>query len=271
MRPTEERNLTRRAFDGAALWYDHLHATDSAFRHSRSYTHRIFLKYFRPGDRLLELNCGTGIDAVFLAGRGMHVHATDLSPGMIAEVKRKIALQDLATAITTEERGFDELRGLTDTRFDGAYSNFGGLNCTGRLDDVATTLAALVKPGAYMIATVMSDFCLWETLAMLSRLRWSAAIRRSAHGGIPANLGGETVTTYYYPPARFVEAFGENFHAVEILGLNILTPPLNHFRAYRLLRPLLPILYAVDEVVAPLPIFRRIGDHYIAVLRRNEE
>ena len=44
---------------------------------------------FPPGARILEINCGTGNDAVFLARSGMHVTATDISPMMIEETKRK--------------------------------------------------------------------------------------------------------------------------------------------------------------------------------------
>jgi methylase of polypeptide subunit release factors len=39
----------------------------------------IYLRNFKRGDRLLELNAGTGADAVFLAGRGIEVFATDIS------------------------------------------------------------------------------------------------------------------------------------------------------------------------------------------------
>jgi ubiquinone/menaquinone biosynthesis C-methylase UbiE len=38
---------------------------------------------FSAGQRILELNCGTGIDAVRLAERGVRVVACDISPRMI--------------------------------------------------------------------------------------------------------------------------------------------------------------------------------------------
>ena len=41
-------------------------------------------KAFRPGDRVLEIGCGTGVDACFLAERGVKVLACDSSPQMIA-------------------------------------------------------------------------------------------------------------------------------------------------------------------------------------------
>jgi ubiquinone/menaquinone biosynthesis C-methylase UbiE len=37
---------------------------------------------FRPGQRILELNCGTGIDAVYLAKKGVRILTCDISPRM---------------------------------------------------------------------------------------------------------------------------------------------------------------------------------------------
>jgi ubiquinone/menaquinone biosynthesis C-methylase UbiE len=38
---------------------------------------------FAPGDRVLELNCGTGEDALHLATRGVQLVATDASAPML--------------------------------------------------------------------------------------------------------------------------------------------------------------------------------------------
>lgn len=38
---------------------------------------------FQAGQRILELNCGTGVDAVHLAESGVRVLACDISPRMI--------------------------------------------------------------------------------------------------------------------------------------------------------------------------------------------
>ena len=46
---------------------------------------------FRPGDRVLELNCGTGADAIHLARRGVRVLATDIAPAMLELTRAKVA------------------------------------------------------------------------------------------------------------------------------------------------------------------------------------
>src|SRR5439155_636698 len=49
-------------------------------------------RVFRPGQHILEINCGTGVDAIYLASRGVDVLACDSAPRMI-EVARKRLLK----------------------------------------------------------------------------------------------------------------------------------------------------------------------------------
>lgn len=50
--------------------------------------------HLRPGDRLLEIGCGTGSTALRLADDVDHILATDLSPEMIAIARQKAAAAD---------------------------------------------------------------------------------------------------------------------------------------------------------------------------------
>ena len=46
---------------------------------------------FAPGSRVLEMNCGTGEDALWLVHRGVQVFATDVSPAMLQVAQSKLA------------------------------------------------------------------------------------------------------------------------------------------------------------------------------------
>ncbi len=104
-------------------------------------------KIFSPGQKLLELNCGTGIDAVHLAERGIQLVACDISSRMI-ELARQLA----ATTNTSELIDFrvlpnEEIGSIKgENVFDGAFSNFCGLNCVEDLPAVVRELTRLVKP-----------------------------------------------------------------------------------------------------------------------------
>jgi len=258
---------TRKAFDAAAPVYDGAYEHLPGIQRIRAITRRIYLEHFAPGSRILELNCGTGNDAVFLAERGMRVLATDISPGMIAEAERKAqALAGVKGSVRTRIIPFDRISELRGETFDGACSNFGGLNCTERLEDVARDLALVIRPGGIFVATVMPPFCLWETASFLARFRWKSALRRLTPGGTLADLHGGHVRTFYFTPGRFRRAFSGSFTHVRTTGLAIFMPPPNFTR----LGVLTGIMGGVDDIVAGIPLIRGIGDHYTVVLRRND-
>jgi demethylphylloquinol methyltransferase len=74
----------------------------------------IQVEHMRPGDRVLYMGAGAGEDAIAAAGRGMAVTAIDISPRMIARMRRRfdragvpgrILVGDVMTF--EDEAGFD--------------------------------------------------------------------------------------------------------------------------------------------------------------------
>ncbi len=260
---------TRMAFDAAAPEYDVRYEGLRGILRMRSITSHLYLRYFPAGGRLLEINCGTGNDAVFLARHGMKIVATDLSPRMLEEVQKKITMTGLQGVIETQLLPFHRLAELRGTNFDGIYSNLGGLNCTDRLNTVAADLAALVRPEGYFIATVMPPVCLWEICAYLARFQWKNAMRRFSREGTLADLHGGKVQTYYYSPRAFRTAFAPWFRHVGTLGVAIFTPPPNFVRSYMLLGKRIRFLEKLENHVAAFTPFSSMGDHYVIVLQRK--
>ena len=65
---------------------------------------------FGPGQRVLELNCGTGEDAVHLGRRGVQVLATDVSARMLDATREKVARAGLAGVVQVEQLDIRALR-----------------------------------------------------------------------------------------------------------------------------------------------------------------
>jgi ubiquinone/menaquinone biosynthesis C-methylase UbiE len=146
----------------AALWSD--------TRRGRVQRERVWREIdvlFQPGDRILDLGCGTGDDAVHLRSRDVEVLGIDSASRMV-EIGRNRGVD----ARTVE---IEDLSSLDET-FDGAISNFGALNCVADLGEVSRALAKVVRPQGNLALCVMSRFCWrndWEHLPQ----RWRGHAR----------------------------------------------------------------------------------------------
>src|ERR1700754_863862 len=107
---------------------------DSAFTGSQTGRAQrlISRKWLQPflenktGLQILEINCGTGDDAYWMAQQGHHVIATDQSPEMIKQAQQKTTTPNNPVFYTC---AFDSLiKIFPQQQFDLVFSNFAGLN-----------------------------------------------------------------------------------------------------------------------------------------------
>jgi ubiquinone/menaquinone biosynthesis C-methylase UbiE len=218
------------------------------------------------GAHLLEINAGTGADACYFARQGYRVHATDLSAGMVAEIRAKANREGLGQRLTVQQLSFTQLDEVQGGPFDGVLSNMGGVNCIADLREITSALPGVLKPGGIVIWVVMSPICLWE-LAQGLRGDLKLALRRLRPGGVMAQVEGLPVPTFYHSPHRVQAAFGGDFQALRLQGLSVFTPPADHkefpFRHPRLYRWLVNL----DERLSDRFPFQGWGDFFILSLR----
>src|SRR3546814_6690463 len=88
---TVQLRETRHAFDSVAADYDGPRGNNVLIQRMRRTLWKVVRRELPPGPRLLDLGCGTGIDALHFANRGYPVVATDWSPGMVARTEARIA------------------------------------------------------------------------------------------------------------------------------------------------------------------------------------
>ena len=141
------------AFDAVAEEFDGRFTPWASVAAQRRAVHSVLARAFPPGARLLEIGGGTGEDAVWLAERGREVLMTDASPAMVRVARAKFeGRARLSAAVAPAE----DLQALAELGpFDGAYSNFAGLNCVTDLSAFARGLARLVVPGGPVPVRIM--------------------------------------------------------------------------------------------------------------------
>jgi len=201
------------AFSRTAEKYDAFandHPNQSRMR-NKVYSH--VQRFVPAGAHILELNAGTGTDAVELARRGYRIHATDIALGMLDRLRDKVVKLNLGEKITTQQCSFTELNQIDEAPFDAVFSDLGGLNC----------IPDLAPPNGTVTWVLMPPVCLWE-LAEIFRLHPRLAFRRFSRHGTRAHLEGLNFMVYYFTPKKVLDWFGADYECLALEGLSVITP-----------------------------------------------
>jgi ubiquinone/menaquinone biosynthesis C-methylase UbiE len=261
---------TRDAFDSVAADYDGPRGNNDLIQEMRSEMWRWLAATFAPGERLIDLGCGTGLDAVHLAGLGYTVTATDWSPLMVERTADRAATQHLTDQVRAINLGAHELERLDEPgAYGGAYSNLGPLNCVPDLRGVSRESARLLKPGGRLVFTVIGRYCPWEIAHYLRHGRWARAKVRFARQVVPVGMNNHTIWTRYYSPREFYSAFQQQFTLEHFRGLCVFSPP-PYLTWLRAKHPgLQERLWRLDRRVAGWPLIRALGDHFLIVMKKR--
>lgn len=267
---TDNEATVATAFGKQAAGFDQLYNPNTIIQYKRNRVRAVLQRLLSPNSKVLELNSGTGEDAIWLAQQGHTVHATDISVNMQQVLQQKVMAAGLQQYISTELCSFTQLEQLQQRGpYQCIFSNFAGLNCTGELHKILSAFDNLLAPGGVAMMVVLPKFCLWEFL-LLFKGKFKTAFRRlfSKHGA-PAHLEGEHFTCWYYNPSYIIQHLPAHFQVKTLEGLCTLVPPsyLEHFAERR------PRLYnwlckKEDKWKSRWP-WKYWGDYYIIALEKS--
>ena len=261
--------MSNSAFDSYAHIYDSHFENNFVKKRIRPIIYELALRYFQQGNTILELNCGTGTDAIVFAKKGINVFSTDISEEMIRTATEKVAKENLSDRITFQQCSIENISTLSSKSFDGIFSNFGGINCVQDLHKTAQDISLLIKPNGFFIVNVMNKFCLWETLSFLTRLNFFGAFRRMKHNGVLANIEGNSILVKYYYADEFAKIFSRYFSCTEILGLNFISPTPNSAHFYNRFPQLSEALFNLEDGRRHTYPLYNYSDHVVLVLKRK--
>lgn len=260
------------AFDAIADEFDARFGNWLSVSAQRRAVRHTLAEIFPTYGRILEIGCGTGEDAVWLAERGFRMTSTDAAPRMVELTRRKLRAYPESRTIVADAAHLDAIRfeaSDTSARFDGVFSNFAALNCVSDLRPVARGLAPLVRPGGAMALVMFGTLPPGELIAELARGRPRAAVRRFRRRSVEARVSGRAFRIRYHDMAAIERAFAPWFRLVSRRGIGVFIPPSAAepwiSRHPHLLGALEALDFRFRDRLAAL------GDHVLYRLERTEE
>ncbi len=256
------------AFDALAADYDVRFSNRLPATWLRTAVHRRVGPLLHADARVIELGCGSGEDAIWLAQQGCNVWAMDASIEMLERARSKIAAAGLTERVELQcldLNAWHEMDMTESPIADLVFSNFGALNCIGDLEPVLSAAWRRLKPDGLVAITLMGRFCLSETLYFLARGQLKKAGRRWRSRAW-FKVGAERFPVWYHSPRR-VEASATNFNRLATYGIGGMLPPSEGYWLCERWPRLFSTAAAIDFRLSRL-LFG-ISDHYLMILQKR--
>ena len=268
----EQLAATAAAFDSVASTYDGPQGNNELIHRMRKIVWDRVELFLDGPSMLIDIGCGTGIDAQHFAELGHHVLATDYSPAMIERAGARHV--NGTGSISASLVGGHELHRvrLDPGSVDLSYSNFGPLNCVPDLAETARALAGLTRPGGYAVFTVIGRYCPWEIAHDARRRKFARMRVRFSRSVTPVEMNGHTIWTRYFTPRQFAREWigADGDWALDHYeALSSFVPPPYMGTVAERHPKLFRRMVSMDRRTATWPVMRSMGDHFLIVMHRR--
>ncbi len=256
-------------FDKAAANYDNSFTHTVIGKLQRKSVYAILSEILKQNtpENILEINCGTGEDAIWLAHQNFKVTATDISEEMIAVAKSKTNLENLNFMVAD----INKLKHpFNDEKFDLVFSNFGGLNCLSKqeLQSFFKNSSRLLTENGILFLVIMPQNTLWEQFYFLAKADFKNIFRRKKTT-ILANVDGEKVPTFYHNPKEAVTLAAADFEVMSIKPIGFFVPP-SYLESFFKNKPqLVSLLEKLEAKIKNCSWLAKYADHYCIVFQKR--
>lgn len=254
-------------FDTMSSDYDDDFTNTELGRYYRERVQQHMQNHWPRDKSILEINAGTGEDAVFLAKLGNQVLATDKSAQMLEIIANKANQNEPVENLSTKQLTIEDLEKLSGHTFDGLLSNFGGLNCVDDLHAFAQDTKSIIKPGGVVILCIMGPYVPWEWFWFIFKGQFKKAFRR---------VSGKTDwhgNTIYYPSPREIKKLMKDasFTCLEQEALGAFMPPTYARHTFEQRPKVFAVLKWLEKKIARFSLSTYLADHYLLVFQKDSE
>lgn len=254
-------------FDSAAQNYDSDFTFSEIGKIQRNLVYYQLQKQLKNTKKILEINCGTGEDAIWFAKQNFEVKATDISEKMIAIANSKANLENLNFSVLDINNISSE-----NMEFDMVFSNFGGLNCLTNIEmqKFFQSASKVLSEKGKISLVIMPKNCLWEQFYFVLKFDFKNAFRRKKEVAF-ANVDGKKVATYYYNPKEIVNLCQATFEILEVKPIGFFIPPsyLEPFFANKK-KVLKGLAFLENRIrIKNWSFLSKYADHYIITLQKK--
>jgi ubiquinone/menaquinone biosynthesis C-methylase UbiE len=254
-------------FDHIANQYDDDFSFTLIGKAQRNLVWDVLDRYYQSFDgvSILEVNCGTGVDALKFAKGGAHLLATDISPEMVNVTHKKIGEYPKASTRVLDLNQIEEV----EEDIDLIFSNFGGLNCLNEqeLRHFIIEGSKKLKSNGLFVLVIMPRNTVWESLYFSAKFSFGKAFRRMNKQGVQANVDGKNVHTYYYNP-RFFDHF-QQLETISVTPIGLHIPPSYLENRFKQKQVTIDRYYKKDKKKFDRQWLAKFADHYCIVLRKK--
>lgn len=255
-------------FDTYAQSYDNHFTNSEIGKAQRSQVHLKLLKLVSFYNKsVLEINCGTGEDALWLAKQGATVLASDISQGMIDVARNKT----LSNTVNFKQMAAQDISSLVPNSYNIIFSNFGGLNCLNNKDlqKFKNGCEQVQNTSDQLAFVIMGTNCKWERFFFGYKNDHIKANRRKNINGVEAIINGNRFKTYYYSPDYMKQLFKENYSYIAAKPIGLFVPPSYLETYFAKKKGLFGILKILDRFFGNFSFFSNYADHYLIVFKKK--
>ena len=258
---------TAKAFDEAATDYDKEFTKTQTGQIQRDVVYRYLKSNIDPlvYKNVLEINCGTGEDALWLSLRGHAVIATDASSKMIEIANSKLHSEKETGSVQFIQLPFSKLKELKSQKFDLVFSNFGGLNCASpeEIKIIASEISDLLRPGGRFIAVLMGRSCVIEKFYFTVKGDKQNSNRRKSLLPLKAKVSSHAIDINYYKPEEFASLVKPALSVIAFRPVGLFIPPSYLEKPFTAIPGVSASAKILERFAAIHPGWADYADHYL--------